>query len=86
MVARHIPGYRYCGPGTEDFTATPRNRLDAACRQHDLAYSQAQGRLDRVQADVKLYLAARANRFRYPIASRIVETAMLTAAGVWYSG
>ena len=86
MVARHIPGYRYCGPGTEDFSVEPINPLDRACRNHDLAYADSKSRMKRVQADAQLYLSARSLRFRYPIASRIVSTAMLTAPGAWYRG
>lgn len=86
MVARHIPGYNYCGPGTEDFTATPANALDSACRQHDLAYIASSKRTDRVRADLDLYLAARNLRFQFPIASNLVQAAMLTAPGAWYRG
>ena len=86
MVARHIPGYNYCGPGTEDFTVDPINPLDAACRQHDLAYIASSKRRDRVRADLNLYLKTRILRFRYPIAANLVGNAMLTAPGVWYRG
>ncbi len=86
MVARHIPGYNYCGPGTEDFTVDPVNSLDAACREHDLAYIASSKRTDRVRADLDLYLAARDQRFRFPIAANLVRAAMLTAPGVWYRG
>lgn len=34
--ALHLPGYNYCGPGTHDFTAPPKNALDILCRQHDI--------------------------------------------------
>jgi len=86
MVARHIPGYNYCGPGTEDFTATPRNALDRACRTHDLAYMASSKRTDRVRADLNLYLKTRLLQFRYPVAANIVGNAMLTAPGLWYRG
>lgn len=41
----HIPGYQYCGPGTKLKERLARgdkgiNPLDAACKQHDIAYSQ----------------------------------------------
>ena len=41
----HIPGYKFCGPGTKlkDRLARgdlPINQLDSACRDHDIAYSQ----------------------------------------------
>ena len=86
MVARHIPGYNYCGPGTEDFTVTPRNALDRACRSHDLAYMASSKRTDRIRADLDLYLEARKLRFQYPLASNLVQAAMLTAPGAWYRG
>jgi hypothetical protein len=41
----HLPGYRYCGPGTKLEKRLARgdpgiNPLDSACKQHDIAYSQ----------------------------------------------
>ena len=44
-VELHIPGYQYCGPGTN---LTKRlacddpgiNPLDKACKEHDIVYSQ----------------------------------------------
>ncbi len=86
MVARHIPGYRYCGPGTEDFSVDPINGLDAACRRHDLAYAASRSRVNRAKADMNLYLSARSLRAQHPFASRLVMAAMLTAPGVWYNG
>ena len=86
MVARHIPGYNYCGPGTEDFSLDPVNELDRACRSHDLAYAASSKRTDRVRADLDLYLAARNLRFKHPIAANLVQAAMLTAPGAWYRG
>lgn len=40
----HLPGYQFCGPGTKLRKRLLRgdvgiNRLDAACREHDIAYS-----------------------------------------------
>jgi hypothetical protein len=39
----HIPGYQWCGPGTNKAKRLARgdkgvNLLDAACKSHDLAY------------------------------------------------
>ena len=35
-----LPGYEYCGPGTDLTQAgEPINELDECCRRHDLAYS-----------------------------------------------
>lgn len=41
----HIPGYQFCGPGTKLAKRLARgdrgvNPLDAACREHDIAYSR----------------------------------------------
>ena len=41
----HVPGYKFCGPGTKLAERIPRgdigiNPLDEACRQHDLAYNK----------------------------------------------
>ena len=86
MVARHIPGYNYCGPGTEDFTARPVNALDRACRIHDLAYRASTRRRDRLMADAILLAKTRLLQFRHPIAANIVGTAMATAPGAWCRG
>ena len=52
----HIPGYKFCGPGTKLAERLARgdipiNRLDEACLKHDLEYSQAS---DRREADLSL--------------------------------
>ncbi|XP_073847814.1 uncharacterized protein [Musca autumnalis] len=44
-VELHLPGYQFCGPGTKLRKRIQRgdqgvNPLDAACRKHDIAYSQ----------------------------------------------
>ena len=41
----HIPGYRFCGPGTKLAKRLARgdkgiNALDEACKDHDITYSQ----------------------------------------------
>lgn len=41
----HIPGYQYCGPGTKLRKRLARgdpgiNKLDVACKDHDIAYSK----------------------------------------------
>lgn len=55
----HIPGYRYCGPGTNLEKRLRRgdsgiNPLDEACKAHDIAYSQSADLQQRHQADRKL--------------------------------
>ena len=47
----HIPGYQFCGPGTKLQKRLSRgdsgiNPLDAACREHDIAYSQHRENLE----------------------------------------
>lgn len=61
-IELHLPGYQYCGPGTKLAKRLARgdpgiNPLDAACKEHDIAYSQnrenvnARNAADRVLAD-----------------------------------
>lgn len=52
----HIPGYQYCGPGTDIDTRLARgdpgvNELDKACKIHDIAYSKFKNSKDRYKAD-----------------------------------
>jgi len=52
----HIPGYRYCGPGTRLQERLARNEaginpLDEACKEHDIAYHQHKDLGLRHQAD-----------------------------------
>lgn len=44
-IELHLPGYQYCGPGTKLEKRLARgdpgiNPLDAACKEHDIAYSK----------------------------------------------
>lgn len=72
-VELHIPGYQYCGPGTKLATRLARgdpgiNKLDAACKQHDIAYATFSDSTNRAQADK--VLAERAwQRVKSPNAS-----------------
>ena len=83
-VELHIPGYQFCGPGTRLRKRLERgdqgiNPLDAACREHDIAYSQSNERADRHAADRVL-----ADRARERIAAKdstLGEKAAATA--VW---
>lgn len=55
----HLPGYQFCGPGTKLQNRLNRgekgvNPLDAACREHDIAYSANKNIDKRHQADKKL--------------------------------
>lgn len=52
----HIPGYRFCGPGTKLQERLARgdrgiNLLDEACREHDISYSQHKDLAARHEAD-----------------------------------
>lgn len=52
----HIPGYRFCGPGTKLEKRLTRgdqgiNKLDEACKEHDIAYSKSDNIVDRHKAD-----------------------------------
>jgi len=62
-IELHIPGYQFCGPGTRLEKRLARgdrgiNPLDAACREHDIAYSRSNDLGQRHVAD--RILAARA--------------------------
>ena len=55
-VELHLPGYQYCGPGTNLRKRLARgdpgiNKLDAACKQHDIAYSRSKDGKIRSKAD-----------------------------------
>ena len=59
----HVPGYQYCGPGTKLEKRIERgdrgiNPLDAACKEHDIAYNTHKDLKDRHVADQKLEEAA----------------------------
>ncbi|XP_060864300.1 uncharacterized protein LOC132949148, partial [Metopolophium dirhodum] len=52
----HVPGYQYCGPGTNLKKRIAHgdkgiNLLDSACREHDIAYENSNSFADRNKAD-----------------------------------
>lgn len=52
----HIPGYQFCGPGTDLRKRLTRgdpgiNQLDIACKSHDISYSQHKDLKERHKAD-----------------------------------
>lgn len=60
----HLPGYEFCGPGTKLAKRLARgdrgiNPLDAACREHDIAYSHSNELSNRHAADKILASKAR---------------------------
>ena len=55
-VELHLPGYRFCGPGTKLEERLARgergiNELDEACREHDIAYAKFMDNENRREAD-----------------------------------
>ena len=72
-IELHIPGYQFCGPGTHLETRLARgdrgiNPLDAACRDHDIAYSRSNDLGERHVADnilaAKAYYSERFDSWR----------------------
>jgi hypothetical protein len=58
-VELHIPGYQYCGPGTNLHKRVKRgdpgiNPLDSACKEHDIAYNRYSDNSNRAKADSEL--------------------------------
>lgn len=52
----HIPGYKYCGPGTQLQKRlargdVPKNKLDNYCKEHDIKYSKFKDADNRNKAD-----------------------------------
>ncbi|XP_077258538.1 uncharacterized protein LOC143895358 [Temnothorax americanus] len=83
-IELHIPGYQFCGPGTRLETRLARgdrgiNPLDAACREHDIAYSRSSDLAERHVADN--ILAAEARKRVIANDSTLGERAAATA--VW---
>lgn len=67
-VELHAPGYQFCGPGTKLRTRLAQgergiNKLDQACRLHDVAYAEHSDLESRRRADLELSRAA-GERFR----------------------
>jgi len=80
----HIPGYQFCGPGTHLEKRLARgdrgiNPLDAACREHDIAYSHSNDLAERHVADN--ILATKARKRIVARDSTLGERA--AAAAVW---
>lgn len=64
----HLPTYNFCGPGTKLEQRLKRgdkgvNKLDTACKIHDIAYSQSKKLQDRHRADSALISAANQRLF-----------------------
>lgn len=92
----HIPGYNYCGPGTQVDNAEgdPINDLDWGCYHHDIAWNKAgdgdDGEANRIAADKVLKNVA--EKFKdaaedYSLDwtnGYLVYYAMVTAPGAWF--
>lgn len=82
----HIPGYRFCGPGTRLQKRLVRgdsgvNPLDEACKQHDIAYSKSNALTDRHAAD-KVLAEKAWERVRSSDAGFGEKAAALAIAGI----
>tara|TARA_Y100001963_G_scaffold113369_1_gene157017 strand:- start:31 stop:330 length:300 start_codon:yes stop_codon:yes gene_type:complete len=97
MVEYHLPGYNFCGPGTnlEERLARgdkPINELDACCMVHDIVYSQTKDKKARVAADRQLRNCAVSIGIKKETSKKlraeaaIVAGAMATEPGRWYGG
>lgn len=85
-VELHLPGYKFCGPGTRLRERLARgdkavNPLDDLCKSHDIAYSQSNDQEERHKADRILGEKAW-KRFRSKDASFGEKVAALTVAGI----
>ena len=83
-IELHIPGYQFCGPGTRLLKRLARgdqgiNPLDAACREHDIAYSSRKDLEGRHEADRALAERARERVF----ANDATFGEKAAATGVW---
>lgn len=85
-VELHIPGYQYCGPGTNLSKRLQRgdpgiNKLDEACKAHDIAYSKYSDSEHRTRADRELSKLAW-RRVKASDSSIGERAAALTVAGI----
>lgn len=87
-IELHLPGYNYCGPGTQLEKRLIRgdkgiNILDEYCKEHDIAYSRYSSLEDRHKADIKLMKMAKQRELAKDssvgekIAAHLVNKAML---------
>jgi hypothetical protein len=82
----HIPGYNYCGPGTKLSKRLARgdqgvNKLDEACKEHDIAYNNHEDLQERHKADSVLLGKAK-ERFHSLNASLGEKAAALGVASI----
>lgn len=83
----HLPGYKYCGPGTKLIQRLirgdkPINKLDEYCKEHDIAYHKSSNLKDRHKADiillemVKNRISASDAKIGEKLAAHVVSKAM----------
>jgi len=96
LTEYHLPGYNFCGPGTEVEKRLARgdepiNELDACCLVHDLVYVDTKDKDRRVASDrvlgkcadrILLLALVKRDMQLYAEAS-IVSAAMKTEPGRW---
>lgn len=85
-VELHVPGYRFCGPGTRLSKRLARgdrgiNPLDEACKAHDISYAASNNIEERHRAD-KILGEKAWERFKAKDSSFGEKTAALTISGI----
>lgn len=85
-VELHIPGYQFCGPGTKLTQRLERgdkgiNKLDTACKNHDIAYSKNKSGSERRKAD-KILAQEAWSRFRSSDSTLGEKLNALTVSGM----
>ncbi|EFA12193.1 hypothetical protein TcasGA2_TC004346 [Tribolium castaneum] len=85
-IELHIPGYQFCGPGTKlqeriALGHSGRNKLDQACKEHDVSYANETNLQKRHEAD-KLLLSKAVERLKAKDASFGEKAAALAIAGI----
>lgn len=93
----HLPGYNYCGPGTNLIEKLSRgvkgiNKLDEYCKEHDIAYHKSSNLKDRHKADLVLLKMAKTReiapdaslgeKFAAKIVSKAMQSKIKTGAGL----
>lgn len=83
-VEMHIPGYKFCGPGTKlhkKLSQKGINKLDDACKEHDIEYDKYRSGIQRKNAD-KILRQKAWSRFRSKDSSVAEKTAALAVSGI----
>ena len=86
-VELHIPGYQFCGPGTKLDERLARgdsgiNPLDAACKQHDIIYSENPNNLTERHSADKILSEKASNRVFAKDASFGEKVAALSVSNI----